>query len=445
MDHLTTSEERKARWYCRTIWPRFLRVRTPQYREDLMTDYSRNPTFVYGVPMRWLHEPNKDHDDDSNMISNDFMKKCFRQHGFMVISGVLNQQDCRHSLSLAAEWHRAATAADADHEEFTAAAVAAGKSSTRRINKIPNAAAQQKEHSVRSVEGGILPFYGSGHSAFVWSTRAHPHVHRVFAALLGGSKNDDQLLASLDGIILWDPTNLPTDDIGWFHVDQNPLEKPSATAIQGLVNLIDVDESTGGNVLVLDSHRLFPEHYTSGQNEFYTKRLVELNGDDWLEIDPFDEHLLCPNNVVSICLKAGDMLLWDSRMVHCSYPPSSSATNKQQQEQQQQPQEQQQQQEQQQVKKPTAGPLFLRAATLVSMMPRREISTATCEARRQAVAYARTLTHWVDKAATLGAERSDDTVREQETVAYIKRAYPGVLLGWDDLSPAQKNLVSGRT
>jgi hypothetical protein len=367
------------------------------------------------------------------------MKQCFDQHGFMVISGVLSQEDCRHSLSLGAEWHAAAALVEQEGPNgppgADGCAGTTGSSAATTGHNVP----------LRSVEGGILPFYGSGHSAFAWSIRAHANVHRVFAALLGS----DDLLASLDGVILWDnnrtgttrylTTSTDDNDIGWFHVDQNPCQKPAPAGIQGLVNLIDVDELTGGNVLVLDSHRLFPDHYTTSdtQNYFYAKRLEELNGDDWMEIDPTDERVLVPNKVVSICLKAGDMLLWDSRMVHCSYPPSASASASSSSVIHQ--------------KEPVAKlnctttppPLFLRAATLVSMMPQNRVSPATLKCRKVAVHASRTLTHWVDKAAELGAERSEDSRREEATVAFIKRQYPGVLLGWDDLTPQQQRLVSG--
>jgi hypothetical protein len=443
MDHLKSAEQRKARWYCRTIWPRFLRVRHPQSREDLMTDCSQNQPqgIVYGVPMQWLaqeklaappvHDDDVGNTDSHNMLlSHDFMKQCFDQHGFMVISGVLSQEDCRHSLSLAAEWH--AAAASVEQEGLNAPPGADGCAATTGTS----AATTGHNVPLRSVEGGILPFYGSGHSAFAWSIRAHANVHRVFAALLGS----EDLLASLDGVILWDDnrigtTRYPTtstddNDIGWFHIDQNPCQKPAAAGIQGLVNLIDVDESTGGNVLVLDSHRLFPDHYTTSdtRNYFYAKRLEELNGDDWMEIDPTDERVLVRNKVVSICLKAGDMLLWDSRMVHCSYPPSASVIH---------------QQEPLTKVNGTTPPLFLRAATLVSMMSQHRVSPATLKCRKAAVHASRTLTHWVDKAAELGAERSEDSRHEEETVAFIRRQYPGVLLGWDDLTTQQQRLVSG--
>jgi hypothetical protein len=68
---------------------------------------------------------------------------------------------------------------------------------------------------------------------------------------------------------------------------------------------------------------LFPQHYIDEKNpcvEFYRTRLDELAGDTL--IDPNDEIILDPNT--SHCC-SGDVLLWDSRVVHCSYPVLGAA------------------------------------------------------------------------------------------------------------------------
>ena len=58
------------------------------------------------------------------------------------------------------------------------------------------------------------------------------------------------------------------------------------------------------------------------------KRLKELNGDDWLEIDPNDKKLLQPINIVTSLLGPGDVLIFDSRVVHCSNPPNDQVMAK---------------------------------------------------------------------------------------------------------------------
>ena len=113
-----------------------------------------------------------------------------------------------------------------------------------------------------------------------------------------------------------DDSNKPTTiaayhhDKGWFHIDPNPQTKPKFAFVQSLVNLLPVIENTDGNVVVIGSYKMFPNHYLRSSksssddvdvdvvvNEFYYKRLKEMNGDDWLEIDPNDTLLQKESNV----------------------------------------------------------------------------------------------------------------------------------------------------
>ena len=60
-------------------------------------------------------------------------------------------------------------------------------------------------------------------------------------------------------------------DKGWFHIDQNPHTKTKFTSIQGLVNLLPVMGSTGGNVLAMGSHiKIFqPIIYSKSRNHHH--------------------------------------------------------------------------------------------------------------------------------------------------------------------------------
>jgi hypothetical protein len=246
-------------------------------------------------------------------------------------------------------------------------------------------------------------------------------------------------------------------DAGWFHVDQNPQCKPHHEAVQGLVNLVPVTTETGGNALVVRSHIDFLNgHYCARETcvsdtsdpsahsstyldpsgavaAFYKQRLEEIGNDDWLEIDPND-HMLHPSRVVTVLFGAGDMLLWDSRVAHCSYPPTLPAT------------------ETIDALETASRKGFLRAATLVSMIRATPTvpSQMTLNERKEAVQRRRTLTHWVNKVAPLGEERGDDAALEKRCVQYITAQQeladgtrPKVLLDWEDLDSLQKQLVVG--
>lgn len=70
---------------------------------------------------------------------------------------------------------------------------------------------------------------------------------------------EEDMISSFDGFSVWRDwraTSLNSDaeqwktNTGWYHVDQNPLTKPTREVLQGLVNLIDMSPHTGGNVLI---------------------------------------------------------------------------------------------------------------------------------------------------------------------------------------------------
>jgi hypothetical protein len=360
------------------------------------------------------------------------MLGCLEEHGFLVVSGVLGPQDCETALELARDWIEAASFA----EHCTAEAGSASPNSSPRCTGRIVEDREARSCFPRSVEGGIQPFYGSGHSTIAWFVRGHRNVRRVFAALHNARPH--QLLSSLDGIILWPIQYGKVDrpDAGWFHLDQNPRHKPGRQdSVQGLVNLLPVTPGTGGNTLVARSHRLFPSHYTMARrpldgddaSRFYEQRLEEVGADDWLEIDPGDSELLDPARILMLQLSPGDVLLWDSRTAHCSYPPRSS----------------------QPTEDPGGANLgLIRAATLVSMLPSESETVAhdALRARHRSTLSLRTLTHWVNKAAPLGDERPDQVALEHRRVAAIReweQRNGKVLLSWDDLSADQRKLVVG--
>ena len=200
-----------------------------------------------------------------------------------------------------------------------------------------------------------------------------------------------------------------------------------------MVNLLPTGPSTGGNVVVAKSHLLFPHHYLSSASHnidnnsslFYNQRLDELGDEDWMEIDKHDTDLLSPSNILSCLLEPGDMMLWDSRTVHCSYPAAQEESNS-----------------------PTTNLRLIRAAVTVSMMPVGGIKDEVLRSRKQAVDQSRTLTHWVNKAAPLGEEHSEDVLQEKVCVNFMKRrqkslGVPKVLLEFDDLNSHQQRLVMG--
>eukprot|EP00980_Cylindrotheca_fusiformis_P008298 scaffold1736_cov127-Cylindrotheca_fusiformis.AAC.112 len=435
MDHLKTPEERRERWYSRKR-PRYVSVRAPTNRNELLSfaagqkDDENDEEHVYGIPFSWLL--------DDGLLCN-----ILETHGFAVVTGVLSHSDCKDSLNKAWDYIEAASFAERQVQEE--------RQQQQDDNHVhhhmtpPITRDSPNTHSLRfypqSLEGGFLPFYGSGHTTFAWSIRSHPNVRAVFEAIY---KTSD-LISSLDGVVLWHKNQPPTD-AGWFHLDQNPIAKPGKECIQSLVNLLPVTDRTGGNVVVPRSHKLFPHHYHHDNHgraslrhpcsEFYQARLEELGGEDWMEIDPNDSMLLRPRSNITCLLGPGDMILWDSRTVHCSNPSSSTSS----------PSTTEQDENMAALEESAHG--LIRAAVAVSMMPTLRATKSVLEQRRQAVTQYRTLTHWANKSVPLGAENEGQNAMESDRVkhllAYQCETRRKVLLDYDKgLTLEQKALVVG--
>jgi hypothetical protein len=174
MDHLKTSQERRDRWYS-TISPRHIPVvESTDWNEALQ------PQHVYScaraIPLDWLTSA----DDDTSKLRNVLDK-----HGFVVISGVLTKQECQEAVFLGWDYLEAASQVESGEQEPP----------LRRHD----ATTHLHQNMPKSVEGGILPYYGSGHSTLAWFVRSHPRIRTIFQAIYG----TNHVLSSLDGIVLW--------------------------------------------------------------------------------------------------------------------------------------------------------------------------------------------------------------------------------------------------
>lgn len=213
-----------------------------------------------------------------------------------------------------------------------------------------------------TVDGAILPGLGIGQSEAQWFIRGRPAVKETFRALWG----TDELLVSFDGMCLWRPWQLKPEwktKGGWLHVDQHPIGRPGLHCVQGLVNLLPMSPTIGGNVLIPGSHKDH-EHIPTK----YGNRLQRIA----TEVDhfryPANDPLLA--RPVTVHLEPGDFLLWDSRTIHCSGPGEGALD---------------------------PAPQLLRAVALVCMMPRDKTSAAVLEQRKSAPTGLISTTNWTDR------------------------------------------------
>lgn len=170
MDHLKTSQERRDRWYSK-IWPRYIPV-----VESKNCNEALEPQKVYDCAKSIRQ---------FDLLESDNLKSVLNEHGFVVISGVLSESDCQGAVALGWDYLEAASVAE---HGGSAPPLRRHDATTHDVSSMP-----------KSVEGGMLPYYGSGHSTLAWFVRSHPRVCQVFRSLFG----TDDLVSSLDGLVLW--------------------------------------------------------------------------------------------------------------------------------------------------------------------------------------------------------------------------------------------------
>lgn len=274
------------------------------------------------------------------------------EHGFVVIKDALTRDQADHALDLT--WQ---------YLECLGTGIRRDDPATWGDDRWPVA-----------VHGGIIPSQGIGHSEAQWFIRSVPAIKQAFAAVWG----DDDLLTSFDGMALWRPTSINPEwrtnrGGSWLHIDQHPIGRPGFHCVQGLVSLLPTSPETGGNVIIPGSHTRF-----ESIPERYTERLARIHP----SIDhfryPADDPQLLETPPIMPHLEAGDLLLWDSRTIHCSSPAlmEQTVTDSSGLE--------------------TSAQL-LRAVSLVCFMPRAKSNPEVIAQRKAAVVDRTSTTNWSDR------------------------------------------------
>lgn len=169
------------------------------------------------------------------------------------------------------------------------------------------------QQTIGSKTTGIISV-GANHSDCAWFVRTRPRIKEAFAKIW---KTDD-LLVSFDAMNLFLPWHrskhteiMDKSMAGWYHVDQGITKGSDMQCVQGLVTLKDASEYTGGICVVEKSHL---KHKSLLEYAAVTKG-------DFVFV-PTHDPILDKNQKMIRC-KAGDMVLWDSRTIHCNSPALS--------------------------------------------------------------------------------------------------------------------------
>jgi hypothetical protein len=158
---------------------------------------------------------------------------------------------------------------------------------------------------------GICSAKGFNHSQFLWQARLLPAVKRAFGLIW----DTDDLLVSYDTGNVFRPWQYKREWKtlgGWWHADQNALkiDRQGRRCVQGLVTYFDANEHTGGLCVIPGSHHTHEEVSQRSANGDKSNDYISIKKDD----------PVLANEGLLIYAKAGDLILWDSRTVHCNTP-----------------------------------------------------------------------------------------------------------------------------
>ncbi|CAF3658172.1 unnamed protein product [Rotaria sp. Silwood1] len=138
----------------------------------------------------------------------------------------------------------------------------------------------------------------------------NPNVKKIFAQLW----QTNELLVSFDAVGCfrdWHWNSAWKTISGWYHCDQNPIEKPHRCSIQGFVSLTDTNEFTGGLVVVPQSHKHFEQLQSITRSGKGRANFCRVRRNHSL-LKQFKPRL--------VKCKAGDLVVFDSRCIHCNTP-----------------------------------------------------------------------------------------------------------------------------
>ena len=174
---------------------------------------------------------------------------------------------------------------------------------------------------------GIISQYGVGQSDASWTVRVNPRVRKVYEKIF----ETRELLTSFDGFNAFrPPSDAPEGKEKWVtkglwpHLDQNyyagELYQNQGVSVQGAVNLIDNGPEDGGFVCIPKSNTLFKHlstKYSLGKTQRGGHHFVPLGPDHKIwTTDKKLSKLQC----VKVSAGAGDLILWDSTVIHWNTP-----------------------------------------------------------------------------------------------------------------------------
>ena len=171
---------------------------------------------------------------------NDNAKKYLNENGYIAIGNVLNNNEIIKAKSLL--WDFIETCSIVER------------------NNIKTWDDGYWTQLCNDTKSGLINNLGISQSKFQWYIRTNKKLLNLFIKIWNVKSYKD-LLCSMDGICLFRPfdkKHIEWKTINkWYHIDQNPINKPNFQCYQSYITLLDQNQNTGGTAIIPKSHLKF--------------------------------------------------------------------------------------------------------------------------------------------------------------------------------------------
>ena len=167
----------------------------------------------------------------------------------------------------------------------------------------------------------------------------------------------------------------------------NTIRTPGLSTYQAVLNLKDATAATGATVLVPGSHHRFEEVFKDAHR---SSKDVRQSSVDYVTLGHAGDYEKYCSGAVQAVLRPGDLLVWDSRVIHCAQGCDWAAEDAM----------------------PGATEPLARLVAYICMIPRAHLRqhAGSAKARREYVLSGRTSGHNPAVPARVDEERSADSV-----------------------------------
>jgi hypothetical protein len=229
---------------------------------------------------------------------NTTVKKVLKKYGVAIVPGVLTSQECKNMFDgswsyfehISQGWNRPIARND--------------KSTWRGF------------YDLYPLHSMLVQHWQVGHPQSTWDVRQNPKVVKVFSDIW--KVEPTELVSSFDGMSF----NIPPEDTNkgwhrqtWYHSDQS-FTRHEYECVQSWVTSLRVKKGDATLGFLEKSHKY--------HNDFAQEFDIQVK-EDWYKLGTSDEINFytstkgCQERRIQ-CLK-GDMVLWDSRTIHCGVEP----------------------------------------------------------------------------------------------------------------------------